>query len=60
MIWLIRRLRRDFAYWDRYTRAAFVIGVAFMGNDVWIGDDAIVEGAVLANGARVKRGAAAP
>lgn len=30
MIWLIRRLRRDFFYWDRYTRAAFVIGVALL------------------------------
>ena len=37
--------------------AGAVVRDSIIGANVWIGDEAVVEGAVLANGARVKRGA---
>jgi mannose-1-phosphate guanylyltransferase len=36
--------------------AGAIVRDSIIGADVWIGDEAVVEGAVLANGARVKRG----
>jgi NDP-sugar pyrophosphorylase family protein len=40
--------------------SAAVVRDSIIGSNVWIGDDAVIEGAVIANGARVRRGAKLP
>ena len=37
--------------------AGALVRDSILGDGCWVGDDAVVEGAVLASGAKVKRGA---
>ena len=49
-------IERSVLWSDVKVGSGAVVRDSIIGEGCWIGDDAVVEGAVLANGARVKRG----
>jgi mannose-1-phosphate guanylyltransferase len=54
------RIERSIVWSGTKIGSGAVVLDSILGDGVWIGDDAVVEGAVLANGARVRRGARLP